>query len=167
MADAIVLTRPIGVASSSGGVAGLTTTVINGQPMLTLADTTRANKVLSVSEQVLVYAENRLSHLDWIRISTTADADSGYVADFDGTITSITAHCENTGAAAKDIVLYIDGAQTATIGNLSGGANATSNDQTLDIDFTQGQRLRLRAQNGVDGPIEDTVIKLTVKWHAV
>ena len=165
MADAIVLTRPVGVSFTGGDVTGLTITVINGQPMLTLEDTTRSNKVLSVSEQVLVYAENRLSHFDWIRISTTSDAESGYVADFDGTITSITAHCENTVGNFKDIVVYVDNTSVATLGTLTGGANATINNQAVNIDFTQGQRIRLRAEGITSGQIEDTVIKLTIKWR--
>lgn len=166
--SAIVLTRPIAAPASSGTeVLGLSTTVINGQPMLTLADTTRSNKVLSVSEQVLVFAENRISHLDWIRIATTADAESGYVADFDGTVTSITAHCENTNTNAKDIRLYVDNVDVASLASLTGGTNSTSADSTLNIDFTQGQRIRLRAEGNTTGPVEDTVIKITVKWRGV
>jgi hypothetical protein len=164
--SAIVLTRPIAAPASSGNVVlGLSTTVINGQPMLTLADTTRSNKVLSVSEQVLVFAENRILHLDWIRIATTADAESGYVADFDGTVTSLTAHCENTSTNTKDIRLYIDNTNVASIGSLAGGANSTSADPTLNFDFVQGQRIRLRAEGTTTGAVEDTVIKLTVKWR--
>jgi len=36
---------------------GLAQTVINGQPMMTFEDTTRANKILSISEQTYVWAE--------------------------------------------------------------------------------------------------------------
>lgn len=165
--SAIVLTRPISAPSTSGAVPGLNTTVINGQPMLTLADTTRANKILSVSEQVLVFAENRIDHLDWIRIATTADAESGYVADFDGTVTSITAHCEDTNTNAKDLRLYVDNVDVGSLASLTGGSNSTSVDQTLNIDFSQGQRLRLRAVGNTTGPIEDTVAKITVKWRSV
>ena len=164
--SAIVLTRPIAAPTSTGIFDGLTTTVINGQPMLTLVDTTRANKILSVSEQVLVFAENRLSHMDWIRIATTADADSGYVADFDGTVTSITGHCEDTGTNAKDIRLYVDDTSVGTLASLTGGTNVSINDPTININFNQGQRLRLRVFGQSTGHIEDTVIKLTVKWRA-
>ncbi len=166
---AIVLTKPMAAGTGGGSsITGLQTSIINSQPMLTLADTTRANKVLSVAEQVLPFGENQLTHLDWIRIGGNAtDADSGFIADFDGTVTSITAHCENTGANSKDINLYIDGVDQGTIATLAGGANAVSNDQTLNIDFLQGQRIRLRAVDGISGVIQDTVIKLTVKWRVV
>lgn len=162
----VVLTRPIGGGISSGSsITGLTITNINGQPMLTLEDTTRSNKILSVGEQVFLFAENVLNDLDWIRISNAADADSGFIADFDGTIVNISAHCENTGSASKDIRVYIDGVDTANLGTISGGANATLNDTTLNLDFNQGQRIRLRAIDGTAGKIQDTVIKVTVKWR--
>lgn len=165
VADAIILTRPINSGAGGSGITGLTTTTINGQPMLTLEDTTRANKILSVGEQVFIFAENQLSNLDWIRVANANDADSGFVADFNGTIVNISAHCENTGANSKDIRLFIDAVDSGVLGTLSGGANATVNDTTLDIDFNQGQRVRLRADDGIAGNIQDTIVKLTVKWR--
>ena len=112
-----------------------------------------------------MFAENKIADLDWIQISNAQDAESGFIATFDGTVVNISAHCENTGGNSKEIRLYIDGVDTADLGTLSGGVNATINDTTLDIDFSQGDRLRLRAINGVGGNIQDTVIKLTVKWR--
>lgn len=162
MADAIVLTRPIGGGSS---ISGLTTTIINGHPMLTLEDTTRGNKILTVAENVLLFAENKLNDQDWIDISSASGAESSFVATFDGTVVNISAHCEDTKLNSKEIRLYINGIDTAGLGTLSGGANATINDTTLDTDFAQGDRIRLRAINGSGGNIEDTVIKLTVKWR--
>lgn len=166
---AIVLTRRPNTGNSSGGssITGLTVTVINGQPMLTLEDTTRSNKILSVAENVFAFAENALGNQDWIRISNASDADSGFIADFDGTIVNFSAHCENTGTASKDIRLYIDNTDTALLGTLSGGNNVSVNNTTLNIDFNQGQRIRLRAVDGTAGNIQDTVIKLIVKWRSV
>lgn len=162
MADAIVLTRPIGGGSS---ISGLTTTIINGHPMLTLEDTTRANKVLTVAENVLLFAENKINDQDWIQIANAQDAESSFVATFDGTVVNVSAHCEDTGGNSKEIRLYINGVDTAGLGTLTGGANAQVNDTTLNTDFSQGDRIRLRAINGSGGNIEDTVIKLTVKWR--
>ena len=161
----VVLTRPTGIASGGSSIPGLTITDINGQPMLTLEDTTRSNKILSVAENVFNFSENNLANLDWIRIASANDAESGFIADFDGTVVNFSAHCENTGAASKDIRLYIDGVDTANLGTLSGGENETVKNTTLDIDFNQGQRIRLRAVDGSGGQIQDTVIKLTVKWR--
>jgi hypothetical protein len=144
---------------------GLTITTINTQPMLTLEDTTRANKVLSVAESNAIFSENKVNNLDWIQIGNANDADSGYIAEFDGTLVYATAHCEDTGANSKEIHFYIEGADSATLGTLSGGANATFNNSTLNVDFDQGERLRVRAHDGAGGDIRDTVVKLTYKWR--
>ena len=162
MASAIVLTRPI---DSGPDVLGLSTTIINGQPMLTLADITRSNKALSVSEQVFVFSSKRVSHLDWLVPADVADADSGYVADFDGTITSITAHCENTNESEIEIQAYIETAATESLLQLSGGENVRQGNTALDIDFSQGERIRLRAVGVAGEFIEDTIIKVTIKWR--
>ena len=166
----ITLTRPITTGANAPAtppVPGLGLSTINNQPMLTLIDVTRANKTLSVSEQVLIFSENQLTHLDWIRIGGNAtDAESGFIADFDGTVTSLTAHCENTGLEQKDITLFVDDIDEGVVGTLSGGNNATTNNQIINVDFLQGQRLRLRAV-GIGGAIQDTVIKLTIKWRLV
>jgi len=65
----------------------------------------------------------------------------------------------------KDIHIYIDGTDAGSIGALSGGINATIADQNFEIwILLKGQKLRLRAV-GAGGAIQDTVIKLTVKWR--
>lgn len=159
VADEITVTIP------GGSITGLTTTIINGQPMLTLEDTTRGSKILSVDEQVLVWSDNRVTDLDWMRIGRAANADSGYIADFDGTIVYASAHCEDTAGNAKDIRIYIDGADVGSIGTLSGGTNIEINNTGLNFDFSQGQKIRIRARQGFGGPIRDTVVKLTIKWR--
>ena len=147
-------------------ITGLDITTINGQPMLTLEDTTRGNKILSVAEQTLTYAENQLGDQDWIRVANANDIDSGYVMDFDGTLVFATGHCENTGVGvSKDVRLFINGVDNGVVGTLSGGADVSFTSTTLDIDFSQGDKIRLRADNGAGGAIQDTIVKLTVKWR--
>jgi hypothetical protein len=145
---------------------GVDITIINGQPMLTLIDTTRANKILSVAESNITFSENKVNHNDWIQIGNANDADSGYIAEFDGTLVYASAHCENTGGNTKEIHFYIGAADSATLGSLTGGANATFNNVTLNTDFVQGDRLRVRAHDGAGGDIQDTVVKLTLKWRS-
>jgi len=145
---------------------GIAVTTIDGQLVLTVIDTTRANKVLSVAEQVWQFNENALGHLDWIRIGNASDADTGYIANFDGTVVGVSAHCENTGANSKDIHLFVNGVDNGSIGTLSGGANAIFRDNTLDIDFSQDDRIRLQAMGAGTGTIQDTVVKLTIKWRS-
>lgn len=140
-------------------------TNINGQPTLTLVDTTRSNKILSVAEQTLIYTKNRLNDLDWIPMGNATGADSGFIADFDGTVVSVTAHCDDTNVSSKDIELYLDGVSQGVIATLSGGSNVSTQNQTLNFDFAQGQKIRVRATNGIAGRIEDTVVKLVTKWR--
>jgi hypothetical protein len=148
--------------------SGLTVTVINGQPTLTLIDSTRGDKVLSVSENCFVLSERRLGNNDWVKIGEANSSRSSIIADFDGTVVGITVHCENTSGNEKDIRLWIEDTEVgdiASINSLSGNIDATFVDTNLNYDFSQGDRIRLRCgDNG--GNIQDTVIKLTVKWRA-
>lgn len=165
---AFVLTRrSVGGSSTTIGTGGLEISIINGQPILTYPDTTRGSpgKQVSVAEQVLIFSETTLTNNDWIQIGTAVDADSGYIADLDGAVMYATAHCENTNANSLDIHLFVNAVDQGSIGTLSGGANATFINTSLDVDFSQGDRIRLQAQNAT-GPIQDSVIKLTLKWRA-
>jgi hypothetical protein len=152
---------------SIGFESGLQMSIINGQPILTFIDDTRggAGKRLSVAEQSLVFSENQLTANDWLDIGSTVDADSGYIADFAGTVVFATAHCENTAANIKNIHLFINNVDQGSIGTLAGGLNATFINTTIDIDFTRGDKIRLQAQQGSGGAIEDTVVKLSIKWR--
>ena len=164
----LVLTKP---RSGGGGSSDVQLVNVNGQPIIMFVDTTRGGgsppigKRLSVAEQTLAFSENRLGNNDWIQIGNASDADSGYIADFDGTLTYATGHCENTGTNTKNIHVFINNIDKGSIGTLSGGLNATFINTTIDVDFIQGDRIRLQAQ-GAGGAIQDTVIKLTVRWRA-
>jgi hypothetical protein len=145
----------------------MTVSTINGQPIVTLADTTRSNKILSIDSVVFTWGENGLSNLDWLQIGGNAtDAESGFIMPMDGTIVYSTGHCENTAANSKDIHLFIDGVDQGSLGTLAGGANAEYNDNTINFDFNQGQKLRLRAVGAGTGNINDTVCSVFCKWRA-
>jgi len=146
------------------GFGGLAVTTINGQEVLTLIDTTRANKVLSVGDTSVTWAENRVTNNDWLQIGSAVDALSGYVVPLNATIVKVTAHTENNRGNTKPILLYIDGALNSTIGTFAGASGEDQFvDPALNIDVTQGQKLRLRG--GTGGRIEDTVITVWLKWR--
>lgn len=160
----IVLTRPI--SSGSTAITGLSSTVINGQPMLTYDDPVRANKTLSISEQNHIFSRGKVGNNDWLRISNTSHSDSGFVAEFNGCICYASAHCEETGALSKDIHLYVDGLDKGIIGTLAGGNNAKFTNTGLNINYLQGQRIRLLVKDTPTsgaGSIQDTVITITIK----
>ena len=163
---AFVLTRPVTPGGAGGtGVDGLTITTINGQPMLTLVDTTRANKILTVAENPIVWNDNRLTNNDWIKIGSAANAESAYVATFDGTIVASTGQCENVRNNDKIIHVFINNTNKGAIGTLSGPNIESYTNTALNIDFNQGDQIRLQARDGTRGPIEDTVVKLILKWR--
>lgn len=162
MTGVVLLRSPGGAPSSS---ADFTISDIGGQMIPTYLDTNRS-KQLSISEQILVWSENQLVDLDWINVGNASDAESGYFADLNGTIVFASAHCENTGVNEKDIHVYVNGSDVGNLGNLSSGSNASFINTTVNIDFSQGDLIRLRAHGSSTGPIQDTVVKLTVKWRA-
>lgn len=143
----------------------LQTAVINGQETPVFDDPVRS-KTLSISENPILFSDNRLGDLEWVRIGDAVHANSGYVAPFDGTLTYASGHCENTNASSKDFRVYINGVDSGVVGTLSGGTDATFINNTLDIDFSQGDLIRLRAVDGIAGRIEDTVIRLVLRWRA-
>lgn len=147
------------------GLGGVTISTINGQQILTLVDTTRANKVLSVSETEFVWSENRLNNNDWVSIGGARDASTGHIMPMNGTIVRVTAHTADDKSVAKAINLYIDGTLSGTVGTFAGtGGESTIVDAAANTDFIQGSKLRLRAGGG--GQIEDTTISIFVKWRA-
>lgn len=167
----LVLTKPR--RGGGGSVPGnLQLSIINGQPILTFFDTTRGTsspvtgKRLSVAEQVLTFAEPTLTQNDWLDIGNAVDADSGYIADLDGTVTFATGHCENTNTNSKEIHLFINGTDYGNIGTLSGGVDTSFINTTLDVDFSQGDKIRLQAQQGNGAAILDTVVKVTIRWRS-
>lgn len=140
--------------------------MINGQPKPVYVDSNKGGKVLSVETNNFFWAESRLSNNDWIQIGHATDADSGWIMPFDGTIVGVTAHCENNNTGnTKSIRLYKNGSVSSTsFINIPAGANAIVNNQTKNIDFVAGDRLRLRADS-TGGSIEDTTISVFVKWR--
>ena len=162
---AFVLTKPVSGGGSGTGVSGLTITNINGQPVLTLVDSTRADKILSVAENPVQFNDNRLQLMDWIGIGNATHQESAYVADFDGTVVAVTGQCENVRNNDKIIHLFINNVNKGPIGTFAGNNNQTFIDTALNIDFNQGDQIRLQARGGEAGPIEDTVIKLILKWR--
>lgn len=162
---AFVLTRPTSTNNTTSSLPGVNVTTINGQPTLTLQDSTRSNKILSVSEIPLVFSENRLSHNDWVQIGTARDANTSYVAEFDGTIVYASGQCEKVRNKDKNIHVYVNNTDVGSIGSLVGVTQDTFINTTLNIDFNQGDTIRVRAKDGNAGFINDTVIKIILKWR--
>jgi hypothetical protein len=156
-----------GVSDILGLPSGLAVTTIGGQEVLTLVDTTRSNKVLSVETTAITWSENRIGNNDWVQIGGAVDAESGYIVPLDATIVKVTAHTSDDNNNVKDIDLYIDGALN-TAGFISfnpavNGQNEYSS-VTDNIDVAAGEKIRLRGA-ATGGPVDDTVITIWLKWR--
>jgi len=159
----------------TGGGSGASSQQITGfdsilsEPMLFLTDTTRANKELSVEVTNLMWAESELSDNDWVQIGHASDADSGYVMPYDGTIIRVTGNCENVKSSTCDIDLYINSIDSGSLLQFSSGSNNEQNIVHTDknIDFSAGDKLRLRADRVSGENLKDTLVEIWVKWRKV
>lgn len=152
-------------APASSGVPGLTITVINGQPTLTLVDTTRTNKILSVSENPIRFTDNKLKNNEWLQIGQTNHRESAYIAEFNGTVTFASGHCQKVSNNTKYIHIIINDTDMGQIGLFAGALDDNFINTTINIDFNQGDRIRLQAKDGTPGRIEDTIVKIILKWR--
>ena len=144
---------------------GLAVTVIGGQPMLTLVDTTRSNKVLSVAQFDWRWGESSVDDNDWIQHDGAIDQDAGVIMPFNATLVYATGHCENANGTTKPINIWVDGANVGVLGTFSGSANVTFSNTSFNIDINAGQRFRLRAGTA-GGQIQDIVLVTIFKWRA-
>lgn len=157
-----------GITTSISGdtvTTALTISTIGGQPIPTYTDTTRSNKTLSLETANFVWSELGVGNNDWIKIGEASDATSGYIMPFDGTIIRATGHTEDTNGNTKDIDVYVDAASQGSVGQFTGAGEQEFSSTSLNIDFTAGQKLRLRGRTG-QGTIGDTVVSVFVKWRA-
>lgn len=149
--------------------SGLAITDINGQQVLTLIDTTRANKVLSIESSTVTWSENRIGNNDWVQVGNANDALSGYIVPMDATIVKASIHTANNNGNTKGVDLYIDGVNDPgnPILSVTGAAGEKEDsDITLNIDVTADQKIRIRG-DAAGGTIEDTVVTLWFKWRGV
>ncbi len=157
-----------GVSTILNLPSGLTVTTIDTEEVLTLIDTTRANKVLSVETTAITWSENRLGNNDWVQIGNANDANVGYIVPLKATIVKISAHTTNNNAIAKTIDLYVDGtivggAGTGIVTFPGAAGQASYRNVTLNLDVAQDSKIQLRG-GPTDGAIEDTVITIWLKW---
>ena len=134
---------------------------IDGQPTITYIDTTRGSKELSVDSHTLVFSERRLNDNDWIQIGQVTDASAGFPVPRDATITGVSVFSENN-PGGKEINLFSDATDRGTVATIS--AAGTIIDNSLNLDVTKGQKIRLRAGT-TGGAANDVVITVSLQWR--
>ena len=149
-----------------GPSSGVTISIIDGQPVPTFIDNTRANKVVSIETVTFMWAENIVSNNDWLNIGGTSDAAIGHVMPHNSTIIKITAKTTDNNGNSKDLDLYVDDVlDTSSIASFSGAPGEDEfTDVTLNIDISAGEKIQLRG-DAAGGSIDDTTVTLFVKWR--
>lgn len=128
-------------------------------------DDTRGDKVLSVETMPLAFGRGKINNNDWIRQVDVKDAESGYIAPYDGTVIRATAHCADTDGNTQTFDLYVGTTSASTIGTITSASTQAQFNNVLNVDFLQSDRLRLRGGASAAGAIQDTEIVLYVKWR--
>jgi len=137
----------------------------DGNTTIYIIDDTRGGKELSVETVVWLWGESSVSNNDWINVNgATSDTDSGYIMPFDGTIVFSTGHTEDANGNNKQINLYINSTNMGSLGTLTGPSEAQYVNNTANIDFDKGDKLRLRG-NSSGGTVQDTIAVIGVKWR--
>ncbi len=121
----------------------------------------------SVESQTYQWSDNSVRDNDWIAIGDAVDADSGWIMPLQGTVVAASAHTEDTGGGnTYELDLYIDAVDSGAIATLTGGADVSDSDPTLDLPFTAGQKLRIRGDRTAGtGNMGDMTIAVTVRWR--
>jgi hypothetical protein len=149
-------------------IGGASLTIINGEPVPTFIDTTRANKVLSIETACVPWARNKINNDDYLKANGDAnDADAGWVCPHTATLVKATGVTANDAGNTKDINLYVNGAlDTASILSFSPTATGqnTDRDVTLNIDVAQDDVIHLRG-SAAGGEIQDVAVTLFFKWR--
>ena len=136
-------------------------TTISGNLMPVYEDTNR-NKILSVEIMTAVFSESRLNSTEWMSIGAATDALSSYVMPFDGTV--VGAFGQTSDSASQTIDLYVNGTATNGVLTFTGSGDQAQINNTLDINFTAGDKIRLKGGGG--STMQDTNIELRIKWRA-
>ena len=150
------------------GLTSLTFTDINGQSILTHIDTTRSSKVLSIDSHPYVFANNTIDDNEWMDIGDASNADVGITMPLDGTIVMATGQTEDDNGNTFEMDVYIDGVDSGSVGTLTGGANSEFQTTTVDLDFTQGQKIRVRGDRTAGSTeLGDVAVVIIVRWRDI
>lgn len=148
------------------GITGLTIATINGQPIVVYTDSTRT-KTLSTDSHPYVFANNALADNEWMDVGDASNTDLGITMPLNGTIVMATGQTEDDNGNTFELDVYIDAADSGSVGTLTGGANSEFQTTTLDLDFSQGDKLRVRGDRTAGtGSLGDVNVVLIVRWRA-
>lgn len=126
-------------------------------------------KILSVAEQAWQFVEASCSGTEWMDLAGSANnSNNGYTVPFDTTLKGFTCSIGDAGTNnTLNLILYIDGASSATIvsfSNLSGNQEFYG---VLNIDMDQGEKLRIQSIETGGGNVPDVSVTVFSQWRGV
>ncbi len=133
-------------------------------------DPSRGNKILTLAENTFIFSENgTVNRGSWLPINTRSALTIGYVAPFDGTIIGITAQVRDIVDPPVTMDLFFNNSRQGELFRWDAAAPyAKHQDFSLNIDFSAGQRLRLRIGQGSDlnASASDPTCILYTRWRS-
>lgn len=160
------------MADPGGGVATFQITgsdTVLSEPMAFVTDTTRSSKILSVESTNLDFAHDAPDVDSWFRPGNKhIDQDiNGYIVPYDGTVIRMTVHCAKVKSNDKNLSIFINAVETTSVVGLTGAGEDQDEATGVNIDFSAGDKIRVRSRNGTGGRMEETASAIWVKWRKV
>ena len=123
-------------------------------------------KILTTSQMNFLWTEASVANNEWIDIGTSNGANSGHIMIHDGTITNFALVVNKQNGKTSNYHVYVNGVDQGVFSSVN-GTGTQSDFGALDIDFNQGDKIRIRSANGSGGSNPtDLVISLYVRWRA-
>jgi len=163
----------ISVVNTGDGVvdidafSGLGFTVIDGEQILTLIDTSRSNKILSVEKMNYMLVEDRVTAGTYLDIGYLTNSDGGYVMPLNATIVGISLHVTDGNNTTIQYDLYVNGSLNTSnlISASTNGENKIQNNN-LNIDLSSNDKIAMRGNRTSGSSTHRNVcVMLYVRWR--
>jgi len=130
------------------GSSDVNLTTIGSNDIPVFVDSTRSDKVLSSTMMAIVFTNNKIIDLTWMKLGAESrDPTNGFPVPMNATIVGITTQFIN--GQGREIDLYIDDVlDTANIITIPNAADAQASNMLLDIDITAAEKFHLRGAAG-------------------
>ncbi len=160
------------VTVTAGGVSTFQITgsdAVLSEPMAFVTDTTRASKILSVESNEFDFGHDAPGNNSWFRPGNnqSGNALNGYIMPYDGTVIRLSTHTAKAKSNTKNISVFINAIETTNVVTLTGAGEDQDEATNVNIDFSAGNKLRVRARNGLGARMDETLVSVWVKWRKV
>jgi len=150
---------------------GVGFTTIDGQEILTMIDSSRSNKILSVEKVNYLFSKTTVSNGSYLYFGDITSSSAGYVIPMNATLVGISYHKRTGDNINMRYDLYVDGSshfQGIIYG--TGSSEEKISDNALDVDLIKNQKIAIRATQtsgggGHNNSHYDVSITLYFRWR--